>query len=151
MGIRSEVRRRLFLALGLRAGEGKRTALASAYHLGFVAAVVLIKSASNALVVARYQAKVLPALYIASALATGIVAWLAVLVQRRGVRRLPRRGLIGASIALGGLTVAAENGLGWAILGLYVFGEAFATLVSIRFWGGASELFDPRESRRIFG
>lgn len=149
--IRSEVRRRLFLALGLRAGEGKRTALASAYHLGFVAAVVLLKSASNALVVARYQAQILPSLYIASALATGLVAWLAVLVQRRGSRRLPRRGLIGASIALGALTVAAENGLPWAILGLYVYGEAFATLVSIRFWGAASELFDPRESRRIFG
>lgn len=143
--------RRLFSALRLRAGEGKRTALACAYHLGFVASVVLLKSASNALVVARYQAQALPPLYIASALATGLVAWIAVLVQRRGSRKLPRRGLIGASIVLGGLTVAAENGLTWAILGLYLFGEAFATLVSIRFWGGVSELFDPRESRRIFG
>lgn len=149
--IRAELQRRLFLGLGLRAGEGKRTALASAYHLGFVAAVVLVKSASNALVVARYQAQILPSLYIASALATGLVAWLAVLLQRRGARRLPRRGLIGASLALGALTVAAENGLPWAILGLYLYGEAFATLVSIRFWGGVSELFDPRESRRIFG
>lgn len=146
-----DAQRKLFFALGLRAGEGKRTALASAYHLGFVASVVLVKSASNALVVARYQAQALPPLYIASALATGLVAWLAVLVQRRGGKQIPSRGLIGASIVLGGLTVASEHGLPWAILGLYLFGEAFATLVSIRFWGGASELFDPRESRRIFG
>ena len=147
-----EAQRRLFLVLGLRAGEGRRTALASAYHLGFVAAVVLIKSASNALVVARFHAQALPPLYIASALATGLVAWIAVLLQRRGQpRRIPRRGLIGASIALGVLTVASEHGTPWAVLGLYVYGESFATLVSIRFWGGVSELFDPRESRRIFG
>ena len=146
-----EAQRRLSTALGLRAGEGRRTALASAYHLGFVAAVVLVKSASNALVVARYHVHALPPLYVASALATGLVAWIAVLLQRRAPRRIPRRGLIGASIALGVLTVLAEHGNPWAVLGLYVYGEAFATLVSIRFWGGVSEIFDPRESRRIFG
>lgn len=142
---------RLASLLGLRPGEGRRTALASAYHLGFVAGVVLLKSASNALVVARFHAQALPLLYIGSALATGVIAWLAAHVGKGQSRRIPRKGLILASVALGGLTIAVDQALPLAVIALYLFGEATATLISIRFWGGVSELFDPRQSRRIFG
>lgn len=142
---------RISVWLGLRPGEGRRTALASVYHLGFVAGVVLLKSASNALVVSRFQAQSLPPLYIGSALATGLVAWLAAHLAKGQARKIPRKGLIVAAMALGALTIAVEHELPLAVIALYLFGEAVATLISIRFWGGASELFDPRQSRRIFG
>lgn len=137
--------------LGLKPSEGPRTALTSLFHLAFVAAVVLVKSASNALVVARYHADALPPLYIATALATGLAAWLASYAERGRARRLPRAGLILAAGILAALAVAVQLHLPLAVTALYLFGETFATLVSIRFWGAASELFDARESRRVFG
>ena len=65
--LRHQIVPRLAGLLGLKPAEVRGTALASFFHLAFVAAVVLIKSASNALVVARFQADALPPLYIATA------------------------------------------------------------------------------------
>ena len=137
--------------LGLRPNELRASALAGLFHLAFVAAVVLIKSASNALVVARFQADALPPLYIATALATGGAAALAAWFERGRARRLPRAGLAFATLLLGGLAAAATLRLPLAVVALYLFGETFATLVSIRFWSAASELFDARASKRVFG
>lgn len=142
---------RLATLLGLRPGEGVRTALASLFHLGFVAAVVLVKSASNALVVSRFQADALPPLYIATAIATGVAAWIAAQAEKGRARRLPRRGLILAAGLLGVLALSVQIGLPLSVMLLYLFGETSATLLSIRFWGATSELFDARQSRRIFG
>ncbi|WP_373048114.1 cyclic nucleotide-binding domain-containing protein [Vulgatibacter sp.] len=142
---------RLAGLLGLKPDEIRRTLLASLFHLAFVATVVLVKSASNALVVARYQAEALPPLYIATALATGGAAWLAALADRGRARRLPRAGLVLATALLAGLAAAAHLRLPVAVIALYLFGETFATLVSIRFWSAASELFDARASKRTFG
>ncbi len=142
---------RLAGLLGLKPEELRATALASLFHLAFVAAVVLIKSASNALVVARFQADALPPLYIATALATGGAAALAAWFERGRVRRLPRVGLAFSAVLLGGLALAATVRLPLSVLALYLFGETFATLVSIRFWSAASELFDARASKRVFG
>lgn len=137
--------------LGVRPGEGRRTALAGLYHLLFVAAVVMVKSASNALVVARFNAEALPPLYIASAVVTGLVAWGAAHLIRGQGRRLPKRGLgFGAALLLA-LAAALEFGAPAAVILTYLFGEAFATLISIRFWGAAAEHFDLRARRRIFG
>jgi len=137
--------------MGIRQGERRRTALAAAYHLAFVAAVVLVKSASNALVVARFKADALPILYIASAISTGLAAWGAASFDRHRVRTFPRQGLILAAVCLAGLAGALVLGFRSSVIVLYLFGEGFATLVSIRFWGASSELFDPRAGRRIFG
>ncbi len=143
---------RLSQVMGIRPSEGRRTAYAGLYHLAFVAAVVLVKSASNALVVSRFRAETLPILYIASALVTGLAAWGSGTVARRlFAKALPRQGLILGAALLAGLAVALEAKLPAAVIVVYLFGEAFATLISIRFWGAASELFDQRASRRIFG
>ncbi|HEY0839977.1 MAG TPA: hypothetical protein VGD74_07305, partial [Vulgatibacter sp.] len=137
--------------MGIRQGEGERTALAAAYHLAFVAAVVLVKSASNALVVSRFKAEALPLLYVASAIATGLAAWSVATVGRHRSLGFPRQGLILGAASLGGLALALHAGWRAPVIVLYLFGEAIATLVSIRFWGAASEIFDPRAGRRIFG
>ncbi|AKU90884.1 Npt1/Npt2 family nucleotide transporter [Vulgatibacter incomptus] len=137
--------------MGLRPGEGRRTAMAGVYHLAFVAAVVLVKSASNALVVARFRVEALPPLYIASALATGLAAWAAAYLDRRRAPGMPRQGLLWAAAALLGLASATYFRIPAAVVALYLLGETCATIVSIRFWGAASELFDQRANRRIFG
>jgi HEAT repeat protein len=136
--------------LDLRPGEGRRTARAALFHFGFVAAVVLVKSASNALAVARYEASVLPPLYIATALATGLFAW-AHSVVPRDPGRFPRGSLLLAAAVLGGLSLVARGGSLPAVTGLYLFGEVFATTTSIRYWTAAGELFDPGQGKRVFG
>lgn len=117
------------------------------WQLTFVAAVSLLKSAANALVLHRYQAGALPYLYVAAAAITAALTGL--LAARAGrTSRGP------AALALGGaaFVLAARFGLesGWVVLGLYLFAESFATYAAIRFWGVMSESFDPRESRRAF-
>ena len=149
--LRHQIVPRLAGLLGLKPAEVRGTALASFFHLAFVAAVVLIKSASNALVVARFQADALPPLYIATALATGGGAVLAAWFERGRARSFPRAGLVLATVLLGGLAVSAGLRLPLAVLALYLFGETFATLISIRFWSASSELFDARASKRVFG
>lgn len=151
MSTNSTLQDRLRRALRLEPGEGRRTALAASYQLAFVATVVVVKSAAGAVVVARLPASALPPLYIASALITGVSAWLSARFDRGGTRHLPGPALLLAGAALALLAAAAQAGAVAAIVGLYLFGEAFATLVAIRFWGAASELFDPRAGRRIFG
>lgn len=136
--------------LHLRPGEGRRTARAALFHFGFVAAVVLVKSASNALAVARYDASVLPPLYIATALATGLFAW-ANSVVPRDPGRFPRGSLLLATAVLGGLSLVARGGSLPAVTGLYLFGEVFATATSIRYWTTVGELFDPDQGKRVFG
>ena len=148
---RDAILTRIEAFLGIKPAEARRTALASLFHLAFVAAVVIVKSASNALVVARFQADVLPPLYIATALATGAAAAAVAFFERGRPRRLPRQGLILTTLLLAGLAVASALHLPASVIALYLFGETFATLLSIRFWGAASELFDARASKRVFG
>lgn len=116
-----------------------------------MASVVLVKSASNALVVARFQAEALPPLYVASALATGLAAIVASRQERGRARRIPLAGLIAAASLLALLAGASGLRLPGSVTALYLFGEAFATLLSIRFWAAASDLFDARAGRRVFG
>ncbi|HWV38977.1 MAG TPA: cyclic nucleotide-binding domain-containing protein [Vulgatibacter sp.] len=151
MSTTSSLQESLRRALRLEPGEGRRTALASAYQLAFVATVVVVKSAAGAVVVARLPASALPPLYIASALITGLSAWMSARFDRGGTRHPAGPGLLVAGALLGLLALAARADAVAAIVGMYLFGEAFATLVAIRFWGAASELFDPRAGRRIFG
>ncbi|HEY0838634.1 MAG TPA: hypothetical protein VGD74_00470, partial [Vulgatibacter sp.] len=138
-------------ALGLRPGEGRRAGLTAGYQLAFVATVVVIKSAAGAMVVARLPASALPPLYIASALLTGVSAFLSARFSPGGARRLPSVGLLISGALLACLAFAAESSWTLGIVGLYLFAESFSTLMSIRFWSAASELFDPRAGRRIFG
>jgi HEAT repeat protein len=123
---------------------------AAAFQLCFVAAVTLLKVSANALLIARSATTWLPALYILSAITTGLLAM--------GIARLPRRHA-GATPA-GSLVLAAGLALlFWLALGqlgavglsvLYLAAEAFATLFSLRYWEAMGHSFDARQSRRLF-
>ncbi|MCK7482818.1 MAG: hypothetical protein M0C28_41135 [Candidatus Moduliflexus flocculans] len=57
---------------GVRPEEGRRTLLAALFYFFFVAQVVMVKSASNALFLSRHNPQHLPYLYIGVALAVAI-------------------------------------------------------------------------------
>lgn len=121
---------------------------AATYQLCFVASVSMLKPAANALTLSRYQTSALPWLYLTAAAITGGVAAYTALVPRR---RLGPSSLaaLGAALALA-LAAGVVFKLSVVALLAYLFAEAFATQVSLTFWGTVGDAFDARESRRAF-
>ncbi len=121
---------------------------AATFQFCFIAAVALLKPGANALVLSRFQAGVLPWLYMgAAAIAGAFAVWSA----WRGGRR-PRPALwalLGAATALL-LAAGVWAELPLVSIGAYLFAEAFATQVSLSFWGAVGDAFDAREARRAF-
>jgi HEAT repeat protein len=123
---------------------------AALWQFCFVGAVALLKSASNALVLARFQASALPWLYLVSAGVTAGLSLAAGPGRPSSTARAPVRiALLGAVLsALAAAAMAAK--WSWAALGLYLFGESFATWAAINFWAALGNAFDAREARRAF-
>jgi ATP/ADP translocase/HEAT repeat protein len=137
---------------GVRPEEGRRTLLAAAFYFFFVAHVVMVKSATNALFLSRHNPRHLPYLYIMVAI---LVAIIVVFASRQLAD--PRRRLL-RLLSLSG--VAGALVLGWAALrfnlaqispALYLFEEVAATALNIQFWSVAGDIFDPQEGKRVFG
>lgn len=133
-------------ALGLEPGEAAQAWPAVWFQVVLVAAVAVLKSGAAALVVGRTSAGTLPVLYVASALATALASGL---LPRRYVSA-PSTSLYLWALGILSLSILARQGVVGAVLGLYVAGDAFATLNQVRFWARAGELFDLRASRRLF-
>jgi HEAT repeat protein len=125
-----------------------RLAPAAAHQFAFVAAVSLLKTAGNAIVLARFQAQVLPSMYLSAAMLTAVLG--AVAAARRGPPAPPTKAaLVGAglSLVLAGLLWQQVSSAG---LALYLFAESFATYAALGFWAQMVALFDPREARRAY-
>lgn len=131
--------------LGLTEAEGRKAIPAALFQVVFVGTIALLKSVAAALVVGRASAAALPPLYIASAFATALAAGV---VPQEG--RAPGREMYLWGAAIMALAGAAHVGFLAAVYGLYLAGDAFATLNQVRFWARAGELFDLRASRRLF-
>ncbi len=126
--------------------------LAAFFYFFFVAHVVMVKSASNALFLSRHDPKNLPYLYILVAVLVAVAVVLASKILADPRKRLMR------TLSLTG--VAAGILLFWGLLRfdllpvspvLYLFGEVSATALSIQFWSVAGDIFDPQEGKRVFG
>ncbi len=122
---------------------------AAAFHFFFIGAVAMLKPASNALVLTRYQAGALPWLYIGSAALTALLA--AANVSGLRVRKLSPSSLavVGGIVTLL-LALGQQLGIVELSLVAYVFAEVFATSMSLNFWGTMGDAFDARESRKVF-
>lgn len=118
---------------------------AAAFQFCFIAAVAMVKPAANALVLAAFDASVLPWLYLGASFITATLA----LGGGRGVRRTGWLSLGGGLTALalaGGLALEVS----FLEVATYLFSEALAMQVSLSFWGLVGEAFDAREARRAF-
>lgn len=117
------------------------------FQLAFVAAITLLKSAANAAVLSRFQADVLPYLYVTAAALTAIFS---------GLATAPSASLRPGRLALWGVGFcvlgAGSLWAGWSAvaLPLYVFSETYATFLSIVFWNALGEAFDARQARHAF-
>jgi hypothetical protein len=133
-------------ALGLSEEQARRAVPAALFQVAFVAAVTVLKSTAAALVVGRASATSLPWLYIVSAFATAAAAGLWPQKQAH----TPSNEMALWAMSIWSLVLVTHFGLKPGVLGLYLVGDAFATLNQVRFWARAGELFDLRASRRLF-
>ncbi len=136
----------------MRPEEAHRTLWATVFYFFFVAHVVMIKSAANALFLSRHNPLNLPYLYISVAVLVAVIVLFAsnVLADPR------RRKLRLISLASVGLVLV----LSWSLLYfdllkvspfVYLFAEVAATALNIQFWSVAGDIFDPQEGKRVFG
>lgn len=125
------------------------TIRASLYHAVFVGAVVVLKSATNALYLAHAPPEGLASLYIAVAI--GVAIFTVLLAGPLG-RWSPRRLLDRTAWALGAVVVPlALFAPHAAVAPLYVAAELYATCLSVLFWSTIGGWFDARSARRAFG
>ncbi|MHB8417186.1 MAG: cyclic nucleotide-binding domain-containing protein [Myxococcales bacterium] len=112
--------------------------------------MTLLKVSANAVLIARAAATWLPVLYVLSALTTGLLAVAIARLPRRHAAAPPSWSLAGSAALL----LAAWLSLGRlgavGLSALYLGAEAFATLVSLRYWEAMGHAFDARQARRLF-
>ncbi len=124
-----------------------RLAPAAAFQFCFIASVAMLKPASNALTLSRFNSSALPWLYIAAAVIAGGLA----LAGGEGKRRRnPSYLVLAGAMTSAGLAAGVWLELPQVALVAYLFSEAFATQVSLAFWGSMGDAFDAREARKAF-
>lgn len=137
--------------LGLRPGELGRTALMFFYLLFVLLAYYILKPASRALFLTRFDASQLPFLYLAMAASGGILAY-------HYVRIAVRWSLTAAVNAATALIVVTLLCI-WQLLRLdqawlyYVFNiwvSLFSLVLVSQGWLVASHVFDPRAAKRVY-
>ncbi|MBI2377016.1 MAG: hypothetical protein HYV07_23650, partial [Deltaproteobacteria bacterium] len=132
---------------------GARSAIRAAlFHFAFVASVTAMKSASNALFLARRDPNELPWLYLATAaVITLLTTYLGRRLGRQSAKPLLRSSLWISAVLFFALSVMAAFDVREGLGVLYVAGECYATVLSVLFWARLGEVFDVRTAKRIFG
>jgi hypothetical protein len=130
---------------------GSPTLRATLFHAVLVGAIAILKSAANALFVARCPPSWLALNYVAVA---GVVTLVTILLAGPLARRPPRRLLTASTILLavlvGGVGAVAHTGAPVALAVLYVAAEVYATTLSVLFWTTIGGWFDARSARESF-
>jgi hypothetical protein len=118
----------------------------------FLAGVVGVKAAANALFLSNHSAQTLPALYVLSA---GSVAFGSYMLARP-LAHYSAYAVGKYALRISAFCLIAVGAMAWVDLPgvqpvLYILGETYTTLLSILFWGTLSEVFDLRTSKRVLG
>lgn len=138
-------------ALGLRPGEGRRTALLFAHLLLASSIFILGRTVRDTLFLSRYSLSALPWMFVAYGVASSVAA----LVYGAVADRFPRHRSLAVTLALGSVAYVLTWGLvrarvGWILPVFYVLSEVLGNLFIVQFWTLANDLHDPRAARRLF-
>ncbi len=133
----------------VRPGEGARTLVLFLQYFFAVASGIAGKSARDTFFLSRYDRSYLPLMFAVCAIAVALAAAL----YSRLAKRLPSRLLLDASNAAFIVVLLALGSRleGHTIPLLYVWVEIIVTITTLSFWLSASEVFDPRQAKRLFG
>lgn len=142
--------RRLADLVGLREGEGARTARLVGFLFLITLAIVLLKAAQRGIFLAAYPRAAIPDAFMLSAAFLAASAFLAAaLAPRLGPIRLVQAILAAAVVLLplGRALLLAGNRE--VALALYVLVEATSGLLLVQAWQVASEALDVRSAKRL--
>jgi len=135
--------------LGLKAGEGHRTLILFLQNFCVVAITIAGKSARDTFFLSRFNKSYLPLMFVVCAAAVGLSSSL----YGRLSGHMSRSAMFNmlcliftVGVLLVGLHVA-----GWAIPFLYVWIEIVVATTTLQLWLLASDTFDPRQAKRLFG
>ena len=135
----------------IRAGEGRAAWTAFASLCGITSGHALLETGRDALFLARLPASALPSVYLALAFLSAGVIWLRLrLGRRRSDRRELGRWLVGSGLVTLGFWWAVGSPGDLTLYGLYLWSGLFATLIVVRFWTLADDLFTVSQAKRVF-
>jgi hypothetical protein len=132
--------------------EAPRVALAALSFACIAPGALIARAAGDALFLSHFGSRLLPLMYIAGGVATGLGTYACVRASRRiATGRI--------AVAVGGLLLLANVILfasfrafpSLSRAGAYLLADLSVRIPVFLFWAFASEIFDAQESRRLFG
>ena len=144
--------RRLFVALLIRPGEGRRTALLFTHLMLASAVFVMGRTVRDTLFLSRYSIRALPWMFVCY----GVASALTVVVYGRVADKLPRDKaiVVWSLIGIGSYVatwIAVKLGSTLVLPIFYVWSEVFANLLISQFWTQSNDLLDARSQKRLLG
>jgi AAA family ATP:ADP antiporter len=142
-------------AQGPPPGENKLVRWAFLWNFATIAAYTIIGAVKQGMLMHRFGESIIPLVYIASALITGI----AVGVYERYVGKVSRKALVRGTLIALGVTLAAWTGaiflLGaanpWLTFGFSLWADVFGIMSVTLFWSYINDAFTPEAAKRRFG
>ncbi len=142
----------LEVALQIRAGEGRRTALLF-LHLFLASAVFFLgRTVRDTLFLSRYSLAALPWMFVIY----GVASSATVVLYAQIADRMQRHRLILLTSAVGAVTYlgtwfVVQADRSWIYPVFYVWADIASNLLIVEFWTLANDLHDARSAKRLFG
>ncbi len=138
--------------LGIRPGEGRRTALLFLYLFCASAIFILGRTVRDTLFLSRYSVAALPWMFVLFGVVSALVALFYGAVSERASRQIQIQAALGAGIvSYAAVWLAVRAGLSWIYPVFYVWADVISFLLIMQFWTLANDLHDPRSAKRLFG
>lgn len=120
-----------------------------AFNFFIVAMSIAAKTARDAYFLSRYDRSILPLMFLLVAVGVAIM----LTVYTRLAKRISQRQmfLYSTLLFISSLSVGQFFVRGWVIPILYVWVDVVVVIMVIQFWNFASESFEPRQAKRLFG
>ena len=143
----------LALIFKLEPGEERPFLLLYAHSFFLGLSLITFFTASNALFLAQFEAKILPFVYMGGAVAGTVAGWVYTrLKQRFQLTKLLPGTLLVLLLSVCGFRLAlALTDSWWPVFGMLTWHTVLAAIMSVVFWGLAGQIFNVRQGKRLFG
>lgn len=144
---------RLRTLLNIQAGESRPVGVMTGYFTLLIFAFLVGRTVRDAIFLSQYGIETLPYMYIGTAIA---VAFCARLYGRMAPRFDARRLTFLTTLSFAGVFIgfrvllSLDAGL-MTFSALYLWVEVFGALALLEFWNAASDVFEQRQAKRVFG
>ncbi|MBI3552745.1 MAG: hypothetical protein HY077_09505 [Elusimicrobia bacterium] len=135
--------------------EGKLVRWAFLWNFATIAAYTIIGAVKQGMLMHRFGEQIIPLVYIASALVTGVAVW----IYGHYVGKVSRKALIKGTLFALGASLAAWTGLifafgaanAWLSFGFSLWADVFGIMSVTLFWSYVNDAFTTEAAKRRFG